>query len=156
PLSPIIDRQDGPSDTRFSAQTLPLQGISFWIHPFQYNVRIPQAPLHGASCVSSTRKPQKERGNSRRPRKKAADQELVVGAPRFELGTSCAQGRRATRLRYAPTSSALLILKHFLTLLQSELLPIRPSWRAPLKVRHFNDSLCKNKSRKVKPNRLRY
>ena len=30
-------------------------------------------------------------------------QELVVGAPRFELGTSCAQGRRATRLRYAPT-----------------------------------------------------
>src|SRR5207302_1837436 len=54
----------------------------------------------------------------------------LVGAPRFELGTSCAQGRRATRLRYAPTSSALLILKHFLTLLQSELLPIRPSWRA--------------------------
>jgi hypothetical protein len=31
------------------------------------------------------------------------NQELVVGAPRFELGTSCAQGRRATRLRYAPT-----------------------------------------------------
>ena len=29
--------------------------------------------------------------------------DLVVGAPRFELGTSCAQGRRATRLRYAPT-----------------------------------------------------
>jgi hypothetical protein len=27
----------------------------------------------------------------------------MVGAPRFELGTSCAQGRRATRLRYAPT-----------------------------------------------------
>ena len=27
----------------------------------------------------------------------------LVGAPRFELGTSCAQGRRATRLRYAPT-----------------------------------------------------
>ena len=29
--------------------------------------------------------------------------ELVVGAPGFEPGTSCAQGRRATRLRYAPT-----------------------------------------------------
>jgi len=29
----------------------------------------------------------------------------------------CAQGRRATRLRYAPTWSALLILKHFPTLL---------------------------------------
>src|SRR5499433_227123 len=31
---------------------------------------------------------------------------LVVGAPGFEPGTSCAQGRRATRLRYAPTRSA--------------------------------------------------
>ena len=31
------------------------------------------------------------------------NQELVVGAWRFELQTSCAQGRRATRLRYAPT-----------------------------------------------------
>ena len=31
----------------------------------------------------------------------------LVGAPRFELGTSCAQGRRATRLRYAPTSVGL-------------------------------------------------
>jgi hypothetical protein len=31
------------------------------------------------------------------------EQELVVGAPGFEPGTSCAQGRRATRLRYAPT-----------------------------------------------------
>jgi hypothetical protein len=27
----------------------------------------------------------------------------MVGAWRFELQTSCAQGRRATRLRYAPT-----------------------------------------------------
>ena len=44
----------------------------------------------------------------------------LVGAPRFELGTSCAQGRRATRLRYAPTCTALLILKHFPTLLQSK------------------------------------
>ena len=30
----------------------------------------------------------------------------LVGAPGFEPGTSCAQGRRATRLRYAPTRSA--------------------------------------------------
>ena len=37
----------------------------------------------------------------------------LVGAPGFEPGTSCAQGRRATRLRYAPTGSALLILKYF-------------------------------------------
>jgi hypothetical protein len=28
--------------------------------------------------------------------------ELVVGARGFEPRTSCAQGRRATRLRYAP------------------------------------------------------
>jgi hypothetical protein len=41
----------------------------------------------------------------------------LVGAPRFELGTSCAQGRRATRLRYAPTLTALFILKHFPTML---------------------------------------
>jgi hypothetical protein len=41
----------------------------------------------------------------------------LVGAPRFELGTSCAQGRRATRLRYAPTVNALFILKHLPTLL---------------------------------------
>jgi hypothetical protein len=29
--------------------------------------------------------------------------EEMVGAPGFEPGASCAQGRRATRLRYAPT-----------------------------------------------------
>ena len=42
---------------------------------------------------------------------------LLVGAPGFEPGASCAQGRRATRLRYAPTVTALFILKHFPTLL---------------------------------------
>jgi hypothetical protein len=31
------------------------------------------------------------------------NQELVVGASGFEPEASCAQGRRATRLRYAPT-----------------------------------------------------
>jgi hypothetical protein len=30
----------------------------------------------------------------------------MVGAPGFEPGASCAQGRRATRLRYAPTRIA--------------------------------------------------
>ena len=33
------------------------------------------------------------------------NKELVVGASGFEPETSCAQGRRATRLRYAPTST---------------------------------------------------
>ena len=37
----------------------------------------------------------------------------LVGAARFELTTPCAQGRCATRLRYAPTCKALLILNHF-------------------------------------------
>ena len=31
--------------------------------------------------------------------------ELLVGAPRFELGTPCSQSRCATRLRYAPTNA---------------------------------------------------
>src|SRR5579885_237562 len=39
----------------------------------------------------------------------------LVGAGRFERPTPCAQGRCATRLRYAPTCKALLILKHFVT-----------------------------------------
>src|SRR5690348_2165577 len=37
----------------------------------------------------------------------------LVGAGRFELPTPCAQGRCATRLRYAPTGKASLILNHF-------------------------------------------
>jgi hypothetical protein len=37
----------------------------------------------------------------------------LVGAWRFELQTSCAQGRRATRLRYAPTLCTLKILLYF-------------------------------------------
>ena len=40
----------------------------------------------------------------------------LVGASGFEPGASCAQGRRATRLRYAPTCIALFILKQFPTL----------------------------------------
>src|SRR6185503_18766317 len=38
---------------------------------------------------------------------------LLVGAGRFERPTPCAQGRCATRLRYAPTFVALLILNYF-------------------------------------------
>ena len=37
----------------------------------------------------------------------------LVGAGRFERPTPCAQGRCATRLRYAPTFDASLILNHF-------------------------------------------
>ena len=41
-------------------------------------------------------------------RARAPEPAKMVGAPRFELGTSCAQGRRATRLRYAPTERSSL------------------------------------------------
>jgi hypothetical protein len=37
----------------------------------------------------------------------------MVGAGRFERPTPCAQGRCATRLRYAPTGGTLVILSHF-------------------------------------------
>src|ERR1019366_4947332 len=38
---------------------------------------------------------------------------LLVGAARFELATPCAQGRCATRLRYAPTFAGVFILSYF-------------------------------------------
>jgi hypothetical protein len=41
--------------------------------------------------------------------------EELVGAIGFEPTTPCAQGRCATRLRYAPTEVAELILKYFPT-----------------------------------------
>ena len=46
----------------------------------------------------------------------------MVGAIGFEPTTPCAQGRCATRLRYAPTGSAQLILKHFQTSFYPKLL----------------------------------
>ena len=49
---------------------------------------------------------------------------LLVGAARFELTTPCAQGRCATRLRYAPTFTGLFILNHFPT---SRYCPVYPN-----------------------------
>ena len=34
--------------------------------------------------------------------------EMLVGAPGFEPGTSCAQGKRATRLRHAPMNDRVV------------------------------------------------
>jgi hypothetical protein len=49
----------------------------------------------------------------------------LVGAPRFELGTSCAQGRRATRLRYAPTMTCCIESKTLLNFVAVEItLPV--------------------------------
>jgi hypothetical protein len=56
----------------------------------------------------------------------------LVGASGFEPEASCAQGRRATRLRYAPTGTALFILKHFPTLLLLRSLILAP-WSEPRK-----------------------
>src|SRR5271170_3818040 len=50
----------------------------------------------------------------------------LVGASGFEPEASCAQGRRATRLRYAPTVTALFILKHFPILLLVRLIVFTP------------------------------
>ena len=52
-------------------------------------------------------------GNRRKRQRYESKQLRLVGAGRFERPTPCAQGRCATRLRYAPTFRALLILKHF-------------------------------------------
>ena len=48
---------------------------------------------------------------------KAKPLKRLVGARGFEPRTSCAQGRRATRLRYAPTLCAASILGHMPTCL---------------------------------------
>ena len=52
----------------------------------------------------------------------------LVGAWRFELQTSCAQGRRATRLRYAPTLCTLKILLYFSAFFPA----IYRAWSEPL------------------------
>src|SRR5690242_13655070 len=68
----------------------------------------------------------------------------LVGAGRFERPTPCAQGRCATRLRYAPTSEALLILNHFNDLRHR---PGGPNWAktGPIvaKPHHFTFSVTK-------------
>jgi hypothetical protein len=48
-------------------------------------------------------------------------QGILVGAIGFEPTTPCAQGRCATRLRYAPTCTARLILKDFPLIFHSRL-----------------------------------
>jgi hypothetical protein len=61
----------------------------------------------------------------------------MVGARGFEPRTSCAQGRRATRLRYAPTNQALILP-------QSVILSTLFSNPTALK-------LCRNRVRKFVP-----
>ena len=52
---------------------------------------------------------------------------LLVGAGRFERPTPCAQGRCATRLRYAPTFADYFILNHFQLPSKSTSLFLRPN-----------------------------
>src|SRR4029077_11270760 len=74
------------------------------------------APARHACCVTvfcprTQMDPSSGPGATGINKSELKNQELVVGARRFERRTSCAQGRRATRLRYAPTVTALFILK---------------------------------------------
>ena len=61
------------------------------------------------SCAKPPRAPKRHgllqvRWSARRPTLQQNELFTLVGAARFELTTPCAQGRCATRLRYAPTS----------------------------------------------------
>jgi hypothetical protein len=62
----------------------------------------------------------------------------MVGAIGFEPTTPCAQGRCATRLRYAPTYIALLILNYF-----HEFTITKPLTEAFVLLR-FGSKLCQN------------
>ena len=63
-------------------------GIQWLARPDLLPVRIPQVKLRVKNLFDKLNKMRKI---------------ILVGAPGFEPGASCAQGRRATRLRYAPT-----------------------------------------------------
>jgi hypothetical protein len=67
-------------------------------------------------------------------------QGILVGAIGFEPTTPCAQGRCATRLRYAPTRKALLILNHFRELSHRWNSNLCPIWCATV------PKLCQNPS----------
>jgi hypothetical protein len=68
-------------------------GIQWLARPDLLPVRIPQVKLRVKNLFNKLNKMRKI---------------ILVGAPGFEPGASCAQGRRATRLRYAPTMPSIL------------------------------------------------
>jgi hypothetical protein len=102
---------------------LPMPGENSWLPPKssveRLVVRIPFRNL----LARSSPEPDKLMDRSAKYLKN------LVGAPGFEPGASCAQGRRATRLRYAPTVTALFILKHFPTLLLIRVVIFGLDWR---------------------------
>ena len=59
-------------------------------------------------------------------------EEKLVGAPGFGPGTSCAQGRRATRLRYAPTRQARFLVKSAETIYSAQDSRLLPMDRVPV------------------------
>jgi hypothetical protein len=73
----------------------------------------------GISIACKTRPPACENSTGEVGAKRAFDklkkirEMILVGASGFEPEASCAQGRRATRLRYAPTSDTYMILLYF-------------------------------------------
>jgi hypothetical protein len=70
---------------------------------------------HGSESCSAEGREVPQQVASKECRRSFHGPEKVVGAARFELATPCAQGRCATRLRYAPTCEAFLILNHFVS-----------------------------------------
>src|SRR5437764_2949912 len=65
---------------------------------------------------------------------------LLVGATGFEPATPCAQGRCATRLRYAPTLTGPLILGHFPTARPSHRGTFNPACRKTVPKLRFANS----------------
>jgi hypothetical protein len=65
------------------------------------------------TCTRDTRPRLFSRGIIARKGFSGFDRGMMVGAHGFEPWTSCAQGRRATRLRYAPTGGGFSIVRHF-------------------------------------------
>src|SRR5271165_2797336 len=100
-----------PANQRFRAQKLRLDQDS----PSGHTVRSAEVKRWPARAATRLR-PKKTRPYALRayiPSPSSDERnslKSLVGAARFELATPCAQGRCATRLRYAPISLVLLIL----------------------------------------------
>ena len=60
--------------------------------------------IFDGNCDETWRDSPSSQKRFQQPRKVRKLLRKLVGAPGFEPGTSCAQGKRATRLRHAPPS----------------------------------------------------
>ena len=102
-----------PHQNRLRCLNVYLNGYCFQLHKFRSG-----APGRNRTCNPRLRRPMlypielRAQKLSCRPRLLSDLQrkpKKLVGVERFELPTSCSQSRRATRLRYTPTSSTRLV-----------------------------------------------